>query len=209
MVCVPARRRPWKLARETVTLDHLSGGRLILGVGLGYNQREEFEAFGEPGDPAERAVRLDEGLEVLTGLWRGKPFSYAGTQYQVHDACFTPPPLQQPRIPIWVAGGWPIKAPFRRAARWDGVFPMGRPAAGGRITPDEVRDMRAYIQAHRTGDGLFDVVHGDWTSGTDRAGDAAVVSAYADAGVTWWLESASDRTPTQMRERIRQGPPGV
>jgi Luciferase-like monooxygenase len=207
MVSAPPRRRPWKLARETVTLDHLSEGRLILGVGLGYHQHEEFEAFGEASDPSVRAVRLDEGLEVLTGLWSGKPFSYEGTHYQVHDACFVPPPRQQPRIPIWVAGGWPTKAPFRRAARWDGVFPMGRPSSNGRITPAEILDMVAYIRGHRTGEAPFDVVHGDWTAGKDRAEDAAVIAPYAEAGVTWWMESASDRTPAEMRERIRTGPP--
>jgi alkanesulfonate monooxygenase SsuD/methylene tetrahydromethanopterin reductase-like flavin-dependent oxidoreductase (luciferase family) len=207
MVAAPARRRPWKLARETVTLDHLSGGRVILGVGLGYNQREEFEAFDETGDPAVRAAKLDEGLAVLAGLWSGQPFSYAGTHYQVHDACFMPPPLQQPRIPIWVAGGWPIKAPFRRAARWDGVFPMGSPASDGRITPAEIRDMLAFIKQHRASDTPFDVVSGDDTSGTDPAKDAALIAPYAEAGVTWWMESASQRTPDEMRERIRKGPP--
>jgi alkanesulfonate monooxygenase SsuD/methylene tetrahydromethanopterin reductase-like flavin-dependent oxidoreductase (luciferase family) len=93
-----SRRRPWKLARETVMLDHPSGGRPILGVGLGYFPNEEFEAFGEESDPKIRAVKLDEGLEVLTGLWSGEPFSYAGMQYQVKNVCFTPP-VQRPRIP--------------------------------------------------------------------------------------------------------------
>jgi alkanesulfonate monooxygenase SsuD/methylene tetrahydromethanopterin reductase-like flavin-dependent oxidoreductase (luciferase family) len=209
MVTVPPRRRPWKLARETVTLDHLSDGRLILGVGLGYNQHEEFEAFGEVADPKLRAVQLDEGLEVLTGLWSGKPFSFEGTQYHVQEACFLPAPRQQPRIPIWVAGGWPTKAPFRRAARWDGVIPMGRPASNGRITPPEVREMVAYIQEHRTSAAAFDVVTGGWTDGKDQARDAAEITPFAEAGVTWWMEPANLRTPMDMRERIRIGPPRV
>src|SRR5215510_7730233 len=160
-----ARRRPWKLARETVTLDHLSGGRLILGVGVGLPQAaslppEDYGAFGGAVAPHVRAARMDEGLAVLTGVWRGQPFSYDGTQYQVHDVCFLPPPVQQPRIPIWVGGHWPTKAPFRRAARWDGVYPQGRQHLPGtshsqqamnrRLTPEEIRALVAYIMAHRT-----------------------------------------------------------
>jgi alkanesulfonate monooxygenase SsuD/methylene tetrahydromethanopterin reductase-like flavin-dependent oxidoreductase (luciferase family) len=118
MVTPIPRRHPWKLARETVTLDHLSGGRLLLGVGLGGFPQEEFAAFGETGDAKVRAAKLDEGLEVLTGLWSGARFSYRGTQYRVHDAHFTPSPVQQPRIPIWVAGTWPIKAPFLGRTGW-------------------------------------------------------------------------------------------
>jgi alkanesulfonate monooxygenase SsuD/methylene tetrahydromethanopterin reductase-like flavin-dependent oxidoreductase (luciferase family) len=117
-----ARRRPWKLARETATLDHLSNGRLILGVGLGWSANE-FEAFGENGEPRIRAQKLDEGLDIITSLWRGKPFSYHGEHFQVKEACFLPSPIQTPRIPIWACGAWgDKKAPFRRAARWDGAI---------------------------------------------------------------------------------------
>lgn len=209
MVAVPPRRRPWKIARETVTLDHLSNGRLILGVGLGWDQHVEFEAFNELADPRVRGVQLDEGLDVITGLWSGQPFSYAGTHYQVRDACFTPPPLQLPRIPIWVAGGWPTKAPFRRAARWDGVVPMGRPESGGRITPPEIREMATFIRELRSGDNPFDIVVGGLTSGNDRAKDADEITPFAEAGATWWTEPANMRAPAETRERIRIGPPRV
>ena len=107
MVTPLARRRPWKLARETVTLDHLSGGRLILGIGLGSRSTAEFKAFGDEGDPKARAAMLDEGLEVLAGLWSGHAFSYSGKYYQIEETQFRPPPVQSPRIPIWVAGTWP------------------------------------------------------------------------------------------------------
>jgi len=114
-----ARRRPWKLARETVTMDHLSNGRLILGVGLGWSD-QEFEVFGENSEARIRAEKLDEGLEVLAGLWSGETFSFSGKHFQVKEACFTPQPIQSPRIPIWACGAWgDKKAPFRRAARWD------------------------------------------------------------------------------------------
>lgn len=208
MVTPLPRRRPWKLARETVTLDRLSGGRLILGVGSGYFQQEEFEAFGEAGDPKVRAAKLDEGLEVLTGLWSGEPFSYDGTQYQVKNTCFIPPPVQQPRIPIWVAGTWPIKAPFRRAARWDGVLPIARDFEKP-LTPAEIRDMVAYIKEHRASGDPFEVMYGGQTSGREVAEDAAIVAPYAEAGLTWWLEY---RLPwlsslAEVRERVRKGPP--
>ncbi|HEY2107421.1 MAG TPA: LLM class flavin-dependent oxidoreductase [Candidatus Binataceae bacterium] len=97
------RRHPWKLARETVTLDHLSQGRLILGVGLGSDLYGEISAFGGPLDDRVRARMLDEGLAVLTGLWSGEPFSFAGEYFQVNNTRFIPAPMQSPRIPIWVA----------------------------------------------------------------------------------------------------------
>ncbi|MGB5732309.1 MAG: LLM class flavin-dependent oxidoreductase, partial [Acidimicrobiia bacterium] len=124
MVTPLPRRRPWVVARQTVTLDHLSGGRLVLGVGIGVPPEEEFGTFGEPTSVRERAERLDEALDVITGMWSGEPFSYDGTHYQVKETTFMPRPLQQPRIPIWVAGTWPNKGPFRRAARFEGVYPL-------------------------------------------------------------------------------------
>ena len=104
LVTPVARRRPWKLARETVTLDHLSGGRAILGVGLGYPPDADLELLGEERDDRVRAAKLDEGLEVLTRLWSGEPFDLGGEYFQVRETQFQPAPLQRPRIPIWVAG---------------------------------------------------------------------------------------------------------
>ncbi len=118
------RRRPWKLARETTTLDRLSGGRVTLGVGLGAPEKWEYGFFHEETDNKIRAEKLDEGLEILTGLWQGEPFQFQGRQFQLETMRFLPTPLQTPRIPIWVGGTWPNKAPFRRAARYDGVCPM-------------------------------------------------------------------------------------
>src|SRR5215470_15352683 len=120
------RRRPWKVARETVSVDHLCGGRLVFGVGTGSSGggRVEWEAFAEELNQRARGAMLDEGLAVLVGLWSGQPFNYAGQHYRVTDSQFRPLPLQAPRIPVWVAGYWPHRPPFRRAARWDGVFPL-------------------------------------------------------------------------------------
>ncbi len=202
MVTPLPRRRPWKLARETATLDRLSAGRLILGVGLGFVEME-FGAFGDETDPRVRGDMLDEGLEVLTGLWSGDPFSYDGQHYQVTKATFLPAPLQQPRIPIWVAGMWPNKRPLRRAARWDGVFPIDPNPSQRRLSPDDFRDVLAYVGRHRASTAPFEVSHGAITSGNDRAADADLVKSYAHAGVTWWHEGIYPG----REDRIQLGPP--
>lgn len=203
------RRRPWKLARETVSLDHLSGGRLILGVGMGFPPDAEYENFGEESDNKVRAGKLDEGLEVLTGLWRGRPFSYDGEYYHIQKTVFLPPAKQAPRIPIWVGGIWPSKAPFRRAASWDGMIPL-MDTDSGLPEPQDIRAVLSYVRKHRrSGAGRFDVAVVGWTTGTNRTKDIAKVASYEKVGTTWWLESlymARD-SPDKMRKRIRQGPP--
>ena len=215
MVTPVARRRPWKLARETATLDNLSEGRLILGVGLGYPQDAEFEHFGEEGDAKIRAGKLDEGLEILVGLWSGTPFEYHGRHFHIRETVFLPRPTQKPRIPIWVGGYWPNKAPFRRAARWDGIFP-GRLTLERRqtwtpnmIPTDQLRSIREYITAHRTATSAFDVAIGGYSSGTDHEADRELVTAYRDAGATWWIENLHNYRGSfaEMRARLRLGPP--
>ncbi len=203
-----ARRRPWKLAREAVALDHLSGGRLVLGVGLGEPPVADFAAFGEDPTPSVRAGKLDEGLDVLTGLWSTQPFSHDGRYFTVRDAIFLPPPLQQPRIPIWVAGTWPNRKPMRRAARWDGVFPF---MAGDFAlpTPGQLHDIVGYVMEQRTAEGPFDIVLAGDTPGDDPDAAADFVASYAAEGLTWWQEGlSSQRGPlSAMRARILQGPP--
>lgn len=207
MVTPLPRRRPWKVAREAVTLDHLSGGRLILTVGSGYAGiiDEEFATFGEETDARVRAAQLDEGLAILAGLWSGEPFAYDGAHYHVRETVFLPTPVQKPRIPLWVAVTLPHKAPLRRAARWDGVRAVKEE---GRLTPDDVREMVAYIGAHRVTDTPFEVVIGGAVPGDDRVKAEAIVATYAAAGATWWIEGVPrgggiERT----RQRLRQGPP--
>ncbi len=203
-----ARRRPWIVARQTASIDHLSNGRLILGVGLGYPPDAEFEMFGEDSDDKIRAARLDEGLNILAGLWRGKPFSHQGRQYQIQKTAFLPRPKQVPRIPVWVGGFWPNKAPFRRAGKWDGVIPL-RLGSPMRPTPRDVRDIIAYIKKHRTTTAPFDIATIGWGTGKDRTRNAKRITPYAEAGATWWLESLYllRDSPREMRTRIRQGPP--
>jgi alkanesulfonate monooxygenase SsuD/methylene tetrahydromethanopterin reductase-like flavin-dependent oxidoreductase (luciferase family) len=206
MVTPLSRRRPWKVARETVALDVLSGGRFVLGVGLGGGTKNEFAAFGEESDPRGRADLLDEGLEILSGLWSGEPFSFPGERLTVRDAQFLPTAVQQPRIPVWVAGRWPSKRPFRRAARWDGVFPIFEGVSGAEMpSVDEFASAVSYTLAQRSGDGPFDVA----LEGASAPGDAALVSEYADAGLTWWVEKLGwfRGSLAEVRARLRQGPP--
>jgi alkanesulfonate monooxygenase SsuD/methylene tetrahydromethanopterin reductase-like flavin-dependent oxidoreductase (luciferase family) len=199
--------RPWIVARQTATLDEMSKGRLILGVGLGSRPGSEFETFGESSDCKIRAEKLDEGLDVITGLWSGKPFAYQGKHYQVGQTTFIPPSTQRPRIPIWVGGFWPYKAPFRRAAKWDGVIPLILPL--GLPQPEDLRNILAYINKHRTDRRPFDVVKIGWTSGVNRKADAKKMVSFVEAGMTWWLESlyGEINSPKEMRKRIRMGPP--
>jgi alkanesulfonate monooxygenase SsuD/methylene tetrahydromethanopterin reductase-like flavin-dependent oxidoreductase (luciferase family) len=191
-------------------LDHVSNGRLILGVGLGDPVATEFGSFGEETDARRRADMLDEGLAVLTGLWRGEPFTFEGEHYQVKDALCWPPPVQSPRIPIWVAGWWPHRRPMRRGARWDGVVPgkvIGRQMT--RVTPDDVREIIAYVTAHRESAAPFDVAIGGTTPGNDPTRTADTMAQYAEAGLTWWHEGPGrlDASLEEVRARIRQGPP--
>ena len=203
MVTPLPRRRPWKLARETVSLDRLSNGRLILGVGLGWPHDTEFESFGEEGDPRVRAGMLDEGLDVLTGLWGGEAFSYQGEHYRLEEMAFLPKPVQSPRIPIWLAGSWPNKTPLRRAIRWDGYFPE-------RTSPDDIKAILAYVKAHRDGGGTFDVAFGDRLRVDQAQQLAEQVAAYAEAGLSWWMQRLGPTFGSfeETQERIRLGPPG-
>ena len=208
MVLPLARRRPWKVAREMASLDHLSGGRLTLGVGLGAPPGLEFGAFGEDVDAKVRAEKLDEGLAVLQGLWTGKPFDFVGEHHSVHGAQLLPPPRQE-HVPIWVGGEWPDhRAPFRRAARFDGVHPLLFSVAPA-DQPAAISNLVQFVARHRTSERPFDIVFGAETAGDGSPDDRRLVQTFAQAGVTWWMEPISHwRGPLAvMRDRIRRGPP--
>jgi alkanesulfonate monooxygenase SsuD/methylene tetrahydromethanopterin reductase-like flavin-dependent oxidoreductase (luciferase family) len=159
LITPPARRRIHKLARETVTLDRLSGGRLVFGAGLGSDNSGEFSKFGEEADARARAALLDDGLERLAAYWAGE---------------FEPRPLQQPRIPVWLASRWPNRKPVRRALRWDGLFPIDLPG------PDALAELSAEVDEARAGEEEpFDIVVTN-PAGTDP-------EPWEAAGATWCL----------------------
>ena len=202
------RRRPWKVAREALTLDHLSKGRLILGVGIGAPPDVEFEYFGEESDTKIRAQQLDESLDIITGLWTGKPFSYKGEHYQLNEMTFLPKPKQTPRIPIWVGGGVPHKAPFRRAAKYDGVAPVHAQWPEP-VTPDHLDDVLEIVQAERGNLEQYDIVICGATTSDDDKKNEEILAPWKERGVTWWLEDISGMRAEIdiLRERIRAGPP--
>jgi alkanesulfonate monooxygenase SsuD/methylene tetrahydromethanopterin reductase-like flavin-dependent oxidoreductase (luciferase family) len=174
-----SRRRVQKVARETVTLDHLSRGRFTLGVGLGSDRNDELEPFGEVVDPRERARLLDQGLERLSTFWAGE---------------FQPMPVQEPRIPVWVAGRWPNRRPVQRAARWDGMFPID---LGG---PDDLAALATEIRELRAGrEDPFDLV--------TEIQPGAAAEPWEAAGATWVLTDFE--LPPRLddvREEIEAGP---
>ena len=204
-----SRRRPWNVARETVTLDHLSGGRIIFGAGLGSPRDAEFEAFGEESDDRRRAQRLDEGLEILAGLWSGESFAHSGEHYALDEMRFVPKAVQE-RIPVWIGGNWPNRRPFRRAARWDGVVPERVDAQ--LPTPDDLREILGFIAEQRAAAGIdpgrtFDCAIGAFTNAADAEG-AETTAAYAEAGATWWMERFHPArcSVEDARRRIAAGP---
>jgi len=209
------RRRPWKLAREAVSIDHLSGGRLTLGVGIGGGEAE-WAQLGEQPDLKKRGAMLDEALSVLVGLWSGEPFSYAGQYYHLENAHFLPKPLQQPRIPIWVGGNWPYKAPFRRAAKWDGAFPLFW-VEENEAELAQLEDVVRYLGKHRKVEQPIDIICMGVTPDAESKYTVDLVAQRSALGATWWLEcltpyradkSFEDEWPVEaMRERVLQGPP--
>ncbi len=210
-----SRMRPWKLASETATLDNLSNGRVILSVGLGHLPTG-FEEFGEVTDRKVRAELLDEGLDILTGLWRGQPFYYDGKHYKIKEIDHSPPPMpmQQPRIPIWVVGAWPRMKSMRRALRYDGLLPTVSIAQGESHPAhlEEVRDMKLFIDANRSEPTSFDIIMDGETPGDDHEKAASVIRQWADVGVTWWIETRWNEPRNSAgqalaRQRILQGPP--
>jgi alkanesulfonate monooxygenase SsuD/methylene tetrahydromethanopterin reductase-like flavin-dependent oxidoreductase (luciferase family) len=191
MVTPVARRRPQVLAKQLTTLDHLTGGRAVLGVGLGEPSDTDFAAFGDPADPRERAALLDEGLQVLDGLLRG-PVVHRGATFRVASELL-PRPVQRPRPPMWVAAVAPHRRPLARAARWDGVVPLG---------PDDPlppAELAAYLDGLERPPG-WDVV----------AARAPGVGAdeYVDAGATWVVDGTwpGDGWVDELRARVRAGP---
>ena len=189
------RRRPQVVARQATGIDQLSGGRLVLGVGSGRDSARELSAFGEELDDGKRGAMLDEALDVVTALWSGNEVRHEGSHYVADRVTFQPTPVQRPRVPVWVAGRWPNRRPLRRAARYDGYFPIDLQA------PGQLAELVGELGERRSGS-PFEIAVEGWP-GDDPA-------PWAAAGATWWLLRFSpfDVDVAGVRDVIAAGPPG-
>lgn len=203
-----ARRRPWKVARETVTLDHLSGGRLVLGVGLGVGNTTDFAGFGEAVDDRQRAQILDEALVIIDGLWRGETFHHQGDHFTVAHVTCLPKPVQTPRIPIWIGGTFPKKGPLTRAVRWDGAVFYKQPNGQQWVdmTPEDVRSLKTLVDSQRSATTPFDIAVGGRERHSDWGQERAYIRDLASAGATWWLEGIEPTTLAETQVKIQRGP---
>ncbi|MGH9011684.1 MAG: LLM class flavin-dependent oxidoreductase [Acidimicrobiia bacterium] len=202
MVSPVSRMRPETFALQTATLDRLSGGRLIVGVGLG-NPSEQFTAFGHEASIKVRAAMVDEFLDLLTQLWSGSTVDFHGAHYTAINVSMTPP-LQSPRIPVWIGADSRNRAPRRRAARWEGFIPASDHWPDAVIPPEDYDVAMEDIRSLRPAGQPFDVVVIGDAAGTRPAADE--LPAYEAAGVTWLLVQAL--TFEDAQARIRRGPPG-
>ena len=210
------RLKPWNLASQAASVDRLSGGRVILSVGLGAPDARFFIFEDDPGRKI-RAEMLDEGLEMLPLLWKEEGFTYEGKHFHAKKAemMIPPPPIQQPRIPVWVVGLWPSTKSMSRVARWDGWLPNFASDTPGPAPHDPVKlaEAVAWLTEERAKHGLtmdgFDIV----TEGTTEPGDEAraTIETWQKAGATWWLEAnwmlGADELVETCRARLRAGPP--
>ncbi len=202
------RRRPWVLARQIATLDHLSGGRLVVGIGNGGDGWDEFGSFGEETDDRRRAEILDESLELVQALLTGAPVEHDGAHFSVHTIGFVPTPLQSP-VPIWAACRWPNRRPLRHAARLQGCFPIfSVPEPPPPPDPDDIRAIRAELMAGGAGSDI-DIAVRCALSLEDPATLTPTIGALEEAGVTWLLEGfGRDEPPASVIEEVvAQGPP--
>lgn len=227
MVTPLARRRPWKLAKELTTLDRLSKGRVTLGIGLGEPADIEFGNVGDDATAKGRAARLDEGLAVLAPLLRGETVNYSGEHFRIRDTRVTPACVQQP-LPIWGGASLPAKAGIRRAARWNGIFPISFPESPAKredgsfdmaeawLAPEifaevveTTLEFRAQLGAGHA-PGPFDFVASGDTSKDSAEQARSKLAAYEAAGATWWFEWLDDRAGQYdaALAHVRRGPEG-
>ena len=207
-------RRPWKVASESLALDHLSDGRLILGLGTGAVWMGWQSFPDEVTDIRTRAEMLDESIDILNLLYQRKQFDYDGKHYHLKlsllDEMYYPPkPVQQPRIPLWVVGIWPRKKSMRRVLKCDGIIvekvsPEGK---GEEVSSADINEIKFYVDANRTLTMPFDIVVVGKTAGLDRSQLQEKLLPRKEAGLTWWIEDVIGDPEEQVIERIRQGPP--
>ncbi|MFC0007586.1 LLM class flavin-dependent oxidoreductase [Micromonospora siamensis] len=202
------RRRPAKLAREVLTLDHLSAGRATVAVGLGDPNDPGWAPCGEATEVKTRAAMLDEGLDVLLGLLAGERLHHRGAHYRADGVALRPVAVQPHRVPVWVGGSTQAKAVLRRAARADGIVPykLTDTADWTDLTPDEVHDLVTALPATRADGERFDVAIGGRRRRPDERAERAYLGQIEQAGATWWLEFVKSGDPDAMRAAVERGP---
>jgi len=212
-----ARCKPWDLASAAGTVGRLSGGRVVMSVGLGA-VHPGWTAFEADEGRRVRAEKLDECLDIYAGLLAGQPFGYEGKHYTVRPTDFASPPVAE-RPPVWVVGvyqpGRERQPSLDRAARWDGLLPgiMDNGKQRHVRNPDELADVVGRVLARRSG-GQFDVVAEADSYGEFLQLDPPTPGAWADAGATWWMESwwtlqGDASGQAELRRRVAAGPPSV
>lgn len=206
----PSRRRPWKLASEVLTLDHVSNGRAILSVGLGATDTG-FAEYGEEMDIRTRAELMDEALEIIMALWTNKPVRYDGKHYKLREKDFNHPQdsIQKPNVPIWVVGAWPRPKSMARAVKYDGLLAAVKPKGSGHqaMTAETLKEISAYVQENHRRHTPFDIILEGKTPGDDPEKARAQLQPLAEAGATWWIESIWDEPDLEkLMERVQQGP---
>lgn len=214
MVIPMPLRKPWKVASESAALDNLCGGRLTLGLGTGAVWMGWQGFPDEETDTRRRAEMLDEGIDILTLLYRGEPFDYDGQHYhlkltRVDPVNYPRRPVQQPRIPLWVVGVWPRMKSMRRVLKCDGLLAakMDAEKKFTAVTPADVREMAAYVAENRTLATPFDIIIEGDTSGMGRQQALDTLTPWAEAGTTWWIEGMWSKSIAEVEKRITQGVP--
>lgn len=198
-----ARRQPWQVALDLATLDRVSDGRVTFGAGLGLP--EDFQQFGLPTDARARADRLDESLAVIDELWRGGEVSYEGEHVTLDAAELPVTPVQEPRIPVMLAGYWPNRRPFRRGARWDGLMPSWEADV---LSETVLREMMAYYREHAGQPGDVLLPHDMGEVADDLADPADLADLAGELGVTWLFTTCLGEEGYELdRERVEAGPP--
>ena len=207
-------RRPWKVASESVALDHLSEGRLILGLGAGAVWMGWQGFPDEVTDTRTRAEMLEESIDILTLLYQRKPFDYDGRHYHlkltlVDEMHYPPKPVQQPRIPLWVVGIWPRQKSMQRVLKCDGIIIEKRNAegAGEDATPTDICEIKTYVDANRTLATPFDIVVSGRAVDLSRAEQQDKLQPRREAGLTWWIEDMIGEPEEQVTAYLRNGPP--
>ncbi len=212
MVTPVPLRKPWKLASESVALDHLCHGRLILGLATGATWMGWHAFSNEVTDARQRAEMLDETIDILTLLYARRPFDYDGRHYQVKltrlpEQYYPPKPQQQPRIPLWCVGIWPQMKSMRRALKGDGVI-VEKPSLSGEeqpITPADIAAICTFVQDNRPATTPFDIVVIGKSLHLGPGQREEKLLALAEAGATWWVEGLWDEPVARVRQQIEHG----